>query len=179
MVRHAALIAASLSLAALAPCLADPAPVIHYAPAENLERVDVALIDRAEREIDLAAYVLTDWPIMQALTRAADRGVKIRIYLDGTQFAEREPSQVFNDLAETPGVEIRTKQTLSAPMHLKSYQIDGKLLRTGAANFSASGLKRQDNDLIVIETAAAAAAFKHAFEERFASGELLPTGAKQ
>jgi len=33
-------------------------------------------------------------------------------------------------------------------MHLKSYQIDRRLLRTGAANFSASGLKRQDNDLI-------------------------------
>jgi len=25
---------------------ADPAPAIHYAPAENLEHVDVALIDR-------------------------------------------------------------------------------------------------------------------------------------
>jgi hypothetical protein len=36
-------------------------------------------------------------------------------------------------------------------MHLESYQIDGRLLRTGAANFSASGLKRQDNDLIVDE----------------------------
>jgi hypothetical protein len=33
-------------------------------------------------------------------------------------------------------------------MHLKSYQIDSKLLRPGAANFSASGLKRQDNELI-------------------------------
>jgi hypothetical protein len=33
-------------------------------------------------------------------------------------------------------------------MRLKSYQIDGTLLRTGAANFSASGLKRQDNELI-------------------------------
>jgi phosphatidylserine/phosphatidylglycerophosphate/cardiolipin synthase-like enzyme len=33
------------------------------------------LIDRAEHEIDMAAYVLTDWPVMQALTRAADRGV--------------------------------------------------------------------------------------------------------
>jgi phosphatidylserine/phosphatidylglycerophosphate/cardiolipin synthase-like enzyme len=54
------------------------------------------LIDRAEREIDMAAYVLTDWPIMQALTRAADRGVKVRIYLDGTQFAEREPAKDFN-----------------------------------------------------------------------------------
>jgi hypothetical protein len=32
-------------------------------------------------------------------------------------------------------------------MHLRSYQVDGRTLRTGAANFSASGLKRQDNDL--------------------------------
>jgi phosphatidylserine/phosphatidylglycerophosphate/cardiolipin synthase-like enzyme len=41
-------------------------------------------------------------------------------------------------------------------MHLKSYQIDGRLLRTGAANFSASCLMRQNNDLIVIESAEAA-----------------------
>jgi len=70
----------------------------------------------------MAAYVLADWPTMQALTRVADRGV--------------------NDLAETSGVEIRIKRKNSAPMHLKSYQIDGRLLRTGAANFSASALKR-------------------------------------
>jgi hypothetical protein len=44
-------------------------------------------------------------------------------------------------------------------MHLKSYQ-DVRLLRTGAANFSASGLKRHDNDSIVIEIAGAAAAFR-------------------
>jgi phosphatidylserine/phosphatidylglycerophosphate/cardiolipin synthase-like enzyme len=64
-------------------------------------------------------------------------------------------------------------------MHLKSYQTDGRLLRTGAANLSASGLKRQDNDLVVIESAEAAAAFKHAFDGRFASGELLSAGVKQ
>ncbi|SRR5580704_13520696 len=133
-------IAASLLLASLAPCCADPAPVIHYSPGENLEHIDVALIDRAEREIDMAAYVLTDWPVMQALTRAADRGVHIRIYLDGTQFAEREPAKVFNDPAETPGVEIRIKHKARDPMHLKTYQIDGKLLRTGAANFSPPDL---------------------------------------
>jgi phosphatidylserine/phosphatidylglycerophosphate/cardiolipin synthase-like enzyme len=53
--------------------------IIHYAPVENLERSDVALIDQAEHNIDIAAYVLTDWPVMQALIRAAQRGVKIRI----------------------------------------------------------------------------------------------------
>ena len=109
---------------------------------------------------------------------AADRGVAIRIYLDGTQLAEREPAKVFNDLTETPGVEIRIKHKARDPMHLKTYQTDGRLLRTGAANFSASGLKRQDNDLIVIESADAAMKFKRAFETRFESGEGLSYGAK-
>jgi phosphatidylserine/phosphatidylglycerophosphate/cardiolipin synthase-like enzyme len=127
----------------------------------------------------MAAYVLTDWPITQALTRAADRGVKVRIYLDGTQLAEREPAKVFQELAETPTVEICTKRDHGAPMHLKSYQIDGRLLRTGAANFSASGLKRQDNDLIVIESAGAATAFKRAFDALFSGGETLLAGPKR
>jgi hypothetical protein len=38
---------------------ADPAPMVHYAPAENLEHIDVSLIDTAKYEIDFAAYVLT------------------------------------------------------------------------------------------------------------------------
>jgi len=51
-------IAACLLLVSLAPGVVEPAPIIHYAPGENLEHVDVALIDRADHEIDMAAYVL-------------------------------------------------------------------------------------------------------------------------
>jgi hypothetical protein len=65
--RAAIISAAFVAIGALS--YADPAPTIHYAPVENLEHVDVALIDTARREIDLAAYVLTDCPVMQALTR--------------------------------------------------------------------------------------------------------------
>src|ERR1700719_2787975 len=54
---------AVLFITSLAPCGAAPAPVIHYAPTENLEHIDVALIDGAWHEIDMAAYVLTDWPV--------------------------------------------------------------------------------------------------------------------
>jgi hypothetical protein len=64
-------IAACLLLASFSPCAADPAPTFHYAPAENLEHVDVALIDRAEHEIDMAVYVLTDWPPSVALRSAS------------------------------------------------------------------------------------------------------------
>ena len=150
---------------------ADPAPVIHYAPAENLEHIDVALIDQAKTSIDIAAYVLTDWAVLQALTRAADRGVAIRVILDGGQNEVREPSEPFNDLQITPGVEIRTKPKGEPLMHFKSYQIDGRLLRTGSANFSPSGLKRQDNDLVVIESAAAAGAFTRNFNALWTQGK--------
>jgi phosphatidylserine/phosphatidylglycerophosphate/cardiolipin synthase-like enzyme len=155
--------AAVLFLAALAPCCADPAPIIHYAPTENLEHIDVALIDRAEHEINMAAYVLTDWPVMQALTRAADRDVAIRIYLDGTQFAEHEPAKVFLDLAETPGLDKdQTRdQRPDAPQELSNRRAVAAHRRR---EFSASGLKRQDNDLIVIESAGAAASFKRNFD---------------
>jgi phosphatidylserine/phosphatidylglycerophosphate/cardiolipin synthase-like enzyme len=139
MVAQAAIISAIfVAIGALSRAKPMPGPTVHYAPAENVEHIDVKLIDSAKKEIDFAAYVLTDWPVMQALKRAAERCAKVRTYLDATQFAEREPSKVFQDLAQTRGVEIRVKRENSALMHLKSYEIDGHLLRTGAANFSAS-----------------------------------------
>jgi phosphatidylserine/phosphatidylglycerophosphate/cardiolipin synthase-like enzyme len=109
---------------------ADPAPTIQYAPTENLEHIDVELIDSARREIDFA-----DWPVIQALTRAADRGIKVRIHLDNGRLAEPKSSKPFRDLATTPDVEIRAKGKNSALMHLKSYQIDGRVAAPGPRSF--------------------------------------------
>jgi phosphatidylserine/phosphatidylglycerophosphate/cardiolipin synthase-like enzyme len=47
------------------------------------------------------------------------------------------------------------------------------LLRTGSPNFSPSGLKRQDNDLGVIDSQEAAEAFRRNFERVFAAAETL------
>jgi phosphatidylserine/phosphatidylglycerophosphate/cardiolipin synthase-like enzyme len=163
-----------LALVMVSPGLADPSPVIHYAPVENLERVDAGLIDQAEHTIDIAAYVLTDWPVMSALLRAARRGVKIRVYMDGRRIGEREPTPMFRELLSNPEIEIRFKRAGLPLMHLKSYQIDGRWFRTGAANFSASALKRQDNDLLVFDSKAAALAFERHFEAIFMQGEALP-----
>jgi phosphatidylserine/phosphatidylglycerophosphate/cardiolipin synthase-like enzyme len=71
---------------------------------------------------------------MQALIRAAQRGIKIRIYMDGARIGEREPKPIFRELIATPEIEVRFKHAGSPLTHLKSYQIDGRWLRTGAAN---------------------------------------------
>jgi hypothetical protein len=75
----------------------------------------------------------------------------------------------------------QTAQTVGACSATSGQELPNRRqsLRTGAANFSASGLKRQDNDLIAIESAAAAAAFKHACDVQYDTGEALAAGAKR
>jgi len=142
---------------------------VHYAPAENLEAIDVALIDKAERSIDMAAYVLSDQSVIDALCDAAQRGVTIRLYLDKGQFAEHGPRQggEIEALLAYPNVFARVKGK-GVLMHLKAYAVDGILLRTGSGNFSHSGLSAQDNDLVLVDDPAAIRAFERNFDEIFA-----------
>ncbi len=139
-----------------APALAAE---IHYAPRENLEAIDVALIDGAEKKIDIAVYGFTSAPVMNALAEAALRGVHVRIYRDRSQ--AREVADYIEILGETPNVEIRFKR--GGPiMHLKAFAVDGKVLRSGSANFTRSA-GRQDNDLIVERDPVAVEAFEADF----------------
>ena len=111
--------------------------------------------------------MLTDPAVIEALSDAADRGVQVRLYLDRGQFASHASDLA--SLAGKPMVEIRVKPS-GILMHLKAYALDGARLRTGSANFSISGLSRQDNDLLVTDQAAAIERFQRDFAEAFAQG---------
>ena len=142
---------------------------IHYAPRENLESLDAREIGRAQLSIDMAAYVLSDREIIEALIDAAERGVVIRLYLDKSQFAEHGPTQggLIEALLAHPNVAARVKGE-GVLMHLKAYAIDGEALRTGSGNFSRSGLAAQDNDAIFITDQADVDAFETNFERIWA-----------
>ena len=135
----------------------------HFSPAENLERIDVALIDSAAETIEMAAYVLTDVAVIEALDNAASRGVKVRIFRDSGDFDKGAVGAALATL-ERDGAEIRYKEPGRALMHLKAYCVDGLTFRFGAANLSASGLKRQNNDLDVTRGPGTCNAFEDAFK---------------
>ena len=147
---------------------------IHYAPEENLEAIDVGLIESAGETLDMAAYVLSDAAVIEALGDAADRGVAVRIYLDRSEYAGH--ADALTGLLAKPGVSARIKPA-GALMHLKAYAIDGRRLRTGSGNFSHSGLSRQDNDLIVTDDSRAVMIFEHDFERIFSGGVQHPGAA--
>jgi phosphatidylserine/phosphatidylglycerophosphate/cardiolipin synthase-like enzyme len=130
---------------------------IHYSPDERLDAIDAKLIGEAKNSIDLAAYTITNWTVIDALKAAEARGVAVRIVVD-----PREPVDTgrLGDLA----AEIRIKRG-GALMHLKGISIDGEILRTGSANFSYSGERQQDNDLVILRDRDVARKFETRFEK--------------
>ena len=155
LARHP-LILGLVALFAVMPAGAAPIEV-HYSPVENLEQVDVALLSSARSKIDLAAYDLTDRSVIDALIDARRRGVAVRIVLDPSQ------PQALDRLREISDC-IRMKRP-GPFMHLKSYALDDRLLRTGSANLSASGLKQQDNDMVILRDATVVSGFEARFQQ--------------
>ncbi|MEO6924175.1 MAG: phospholipase D-like domain-containing protein [Bryocella sp.] len=175
------------------------APQIFYSPATNLEAIDTRLLRSAAHSIDVCAYALTDRAVLHALEQAGARGVRVRIYVDRGQTqgqltreskarssTRRETDAELPDrgesatelatlssLASAPGVEVRVKHSKTL-MHLKSYVVDNNTLRTGSANFSPTGEKRQDNDLVLTTDPAAVAAFTANFAVLWARPDNEP-----
>ncbi len=174
--------ALSLAMTTLALAVADPPQAarepalagvrLYYGPSKETAAVDLETIGRARSSIDMAAYVLTDRGLIDALGGAARRGVKVRVYLDGDDFSRNDKStDALAALDATPGVAIRRKAAGRDSMHLKSYLVDRRTLRTGSANFSYSGERFQDNDVVLLESPALAGAFAHNFETIWARAD--------
>ena len=165
----------------------EPRIETHYSPNENLEAFDNRLIRSAHRSVDICAFAFTDYELADALIAVAARGVKVRLYLDQGQthgeLAREErggrtsraggteddggaqiDAGVMQRLSATPNIEIRIKHSRTL-MHLKSYSIDGMTLRSGSANFSPTGEKRQDNDLLLTRDRGSVERFRLNFEQ--------------
>jgi phosphatidylserine/phosphatidylglycerophosphate/cardiolipin synthase-like enzyme len=93
---------------------------------------------------------------VEALRAAQRRGVEVRILIDPRQHHAHDQLETLT--------RVTHESTRNPWMHLKSYAIDGAVLRTGSANFSGFGEKQQDNDLVVREAWVA-----QQFEARFAT----------
>ncbi len=154
-----------LGLALFAVPLGAQTDVHLYSPEANLERSELAQLETATRTLDLAMYSFTDRELAEELAALARKGVRVRVYRDREQFQQEERGSVTTtSILLAAGIEVRVKGARDL-MHLKSYAIDGRLLRTGSANWSPTGLKRQDNDVLYESSPEAVGRFEAKFEE--------------
>jgi phosphatidylserine/phosphatidylglycerophosphate/cardiolipin synthase-like enzyme len=128
-------------------CAPTAHAVVLYAPESNLERSEIETLRAAKVSVDVAMYSFTDRELAAELVRLARSGVRVRVYRDATEsMQENQRGSSTTATLLAGGVEVRVKASREL-MHFKSYVIDGTLLRTGSANWSPTGLKRQDNDV--------------------------------
>jgi phosphatidylserine/phosphatidylglycerophosphate/cardiolipin synthase-like enzyme len=150
---------------------------VHYAPQEDLERIDVDTLRQAHSSIEFYGYSLTDEPVIAALKYAALKGAIVCVYLDNEQTENelRRPDlrSALLDLAATPNVAIRVKRS-RVLQHTKAYVIDTRLLREGSANFSRSALMQQDNDLLLTNDDAAIIGFEHSYQLAWGRPDNVP-----
>jgi len=146
---------------------------IYYGPAPGFDQIDIQLIGRARQRIDFALYSISNAGVIEALSDAAKRGVKIRFYIEPSQrgmFDGKLPP-AFATLLRHPNVQAKFKAAEHDLMHFKTYHIDGRVLRSGTANFTTSSLRRQDNDIVIYESPQAAATFISIFEKMWARSD--------
>jgi PLD-like domain len=136
--------------------LAHPQCEVSFSPGTNLGKIDQGLIVGAKSRINMAAYRLSDIGVVETLRAAIARGVVLRIVIDQNLTCQSHVNAL--------DAHIRVKPSGRPLMHLKAYSVDGEVYRSGSANFSTPGLRRQNNDLIVCSDTAIAQQFDQQFE---------------
>lgn len=141
-------------------------------PAGSAGRLDerlVHLIDGAQRSVDMAAYDFGLTNVADALIRAKERGVAVRVVTD-------------TDNAGNPAV-LRLKQAgipvvddqRQALMHHKFAVIDGQTVVTGAWNFAERDTFRHNNNTVIVRSPDLARNFTNEFEKMFVQRRFGPT----
>jgi phosphatidylserine/phosphatidylglycerophosphate/cardiolipin synthase-like enzyme len=164
-------VALSLSLAAFAPTLpatsvaSRAAIAVCLTPEEDCAAFAVRAINNGEREILVGAYALTTGSgIVEALVRANERGVDVRLIADKTTSCERESG--IEPLAAA-GVPICI-DAHARIAHAKTMVIDSAVTLTGSMNWTR-GAAVNSEDLNLVSSPAVAAAYAAHWRRRLAA----------
>jgi len=122
---------------------------VYFSLYDAPELIIIEKIDNAKDFINIAMYTFTDREIAQAIIRAKDRGVNIKIYLDRSQInAKYSKSRYFINNGIEEGIRISSNNYI---MYNKFAVIDNKIVITGSYNWTASAGERNDENLLVID----------------------------
>ena len=137
---------------------------VYFTPPANAAAAIVSAIDASEREVLVQAYGFTHNAIAQALVRAHQRGVKVRVLLDKkSQASNRYVIQVLND------ADMVVRQDGNhAIAHNKVMVIDQAVVITGSFNFTNSAQTRNAENVLIFKSADLAQQYRQQWQNHWA-----------
>lgn len=146
-----------------------------FSPEDDPLPAVVARIDRAEATLDVACFVFSSEVVAEAVKKAHQRKVKVRVLLDnafsGKGATARWKSVPFDELRKA-GAECKYDDE-QAKLHHKFLVVDGKAVITGSFNLSANAATNNDENLLFLDSPAVAKKYSAEFDRlwRLYSGD--------
>jgi len=153
---------------------------------DNAERAVVRRLDAAEESIRVlqATAGSPDQPFVRALVRAARRGVRVRVLLNGAWYAREENRavvRVLDERAAREGLDLEAE--LAEPrgrygkVHAKGVVIDGETVVVGSMNWNNHSARENREVVLALESEGAARYFGRVFRADWRGGAWrLPVG---
>ena len=139
----------------------DPTSPISSQKTGGIDGPLADAIDSAKLTVDMAIYSLSLNSIRDALLRAQDRGVQVRMVMESDNMDRTEPR-----ILKEAGIPI-VGDRREGLMHDKFVIIDNAEVWTGSMNYTDSGAYEDNNDMIRIRSVKMAENYTKEFEEMF------------
>ncbi len=147
----------------------DPAIPFDDVTTGGIEDNLIWLIDHAQYTIDAAVFEFGLQNVADALIRAQQRGVQVRMVHDDEHTAEDE------EMAQVIAAGIPATGDRREPyMHNKFFVFDRSIVWTGSTNITVNGMYRNNNNALAIVSEELAANYTAEFEEMF-NGQFGPS----
>jgi phosphatidylserine/phosphatidylglycerophosphate/cardiolipin synthase-like enzyme len=176
-IRRSGLILA-LTFILLVPVSVAAAPTqVYFSPNGGAEKALVELLDGARQRICVAIYYFTNRTLAAAVVRAQERGVKIRVIIDGTNESDYSKGYYLRKHGVTVryarGLPKKIKKSKKRKHRVKKYGImhnkfvivDDQTVATGSFNWTASAEQWNRENLLIIKSSSLARRYTSEFDK--------------
>ena len=133
----------------------------------SLERRLVDRLGAATARVDAALYHLASVPVADALIKASNRGVQVRVVTEADNVDEEEIERL-----RAAGIPVADDGDNEGLMHHKFIVIDERYVWTGSYNTTYNGAHKNNNNVILIDSVPLAYNFTQEFRELFLDAEV-------
>jgi phosphatidylserine/phosphatidylglycerophosphate/cardiolipin synthase-like enzyme len=152
---NARLIAIAFAVMLTATTAAAATVAVYFSPTDAVATQIADRINAANSRVFMAAYVLSEQRIREALRAAKQRGLDVRLIVD-----RRQETSQYSSAPAMAKAGIAVKTDAWEPLHHNKFVVvDSTITITGSANFSRGGTDDNAENVVVITDTAVNAAY--------------------